>query len=175
MPRAGLPDAVFAAARNGEPRAIAALLAVAQPDIRRYARSACRTSADAEDAAQEALWLLFRRVGTIRSLGAFSAWLFVVVRRECIRIGRRAGLHLERPIEDDELERRFGSRPEAELRLDLAAALEALPDGYREVVLLRDVREMTIDEIASALGATRASIKARLHRARLLLREFLER
>jgi len=50
-----------------------------------------------------------------------------------------------------------------------------LPPHYREVVLLRDVEEMTVDEIGAALALTREAVKARLHRARALLREYLLR
>ncbi|QOZ53670.1 RNA polymerase sigma factor [Bradyrhizobium sp. CCBAU 53338] len=163
----------FEAARLGDIEAIAGLLETAQPDIRRYARATCRSSADAEDAAQEALWILFRHVGTIRSLLAMSAWLFSVVRRECLRLARKAGLAPS--IDDTEAEAALLSRPEADLRLDVAAAFEALPPHYRDVALMRDVEEMTIDEIAEALGATRQTVKARLHRARALLREYLTR
>ncbi len=169
------PEPLFDAARLGDRAAIAELLAIAQPDIRRYARAACRGSADAEDAAQEALWLLFRRVGTIRSLAAVSRWLFVVVRRECQRLARRAGLAPTEPIDGMDLERAFATRPELEMRLDLAAAMEALPLHYREVALMRDVSEMTIDEIAGALGVSRETVKARLHRARMMMREYLGR
>ena len=146
------------------------LLETAQPDIRRYARATCRSSADAEDATQEAM---FRHVGTIRSLVAFSAWLFSVVRRECLRLARKAGLAPS--IDDGEAEALLLSRSEADLRLDVAAAFEALPAHYRDVALMRDVKEMTIDEIAAALGASRQTVKARLHRARALMREYLTR
>ena len=151
-------------------QAIASLLETAQPDIRRYARATCRSSADAEDATQEAM---FRHVGTIRSLVAFSAWLFSVVRRECLRLARKAGLAPS--IDDGEAEALLLSRSEADLRLDVAAAFEALPAHYRDVALMRDVKEMTIDEIAAALGASRQTVKARLHRARALMREYLTR
>ena len=164
---------LFEAARLGDPQAIARLLETAQPDIRRYARATCRSSADAEDAAQETLWILFRHVGTIRSLLAFSAWLFSVVRRESLRLARKAGLAAS--IDESEAEAALLSRPEADLRLDVAAAFEALPLHYRDVALMRDVKEMTIDEIADALGATRQTVKARLHRARALMREYLTR
>jgi RNA polymerase sigma-70 factor (ECF subfamily) len=164
---------LFEAARLGDPQAIARLLETAQPDIRRYARATCRSSADAEDAAQETLWILFRHVGTIRSLLAFSGWLFSVVRRECLRLARKAGLAPS--IDESEVEAALLSRPEADLRLDVAAAFEALPLHYRDVALMRDVKEMTIDEIAEALGATRQTVKARLHRARALMREYLTR
>jgi RNA polymerase sigma factor (sigma-70 family) len=141
-----LPN-LFEAARLGDPQAIASLLETAQPDIRRYARATCRSAADAADATQEAMWILFRNVGTIRSLLAFSAWLFSVVRRECLRLARKAGL--VSAIDDAEAEALLVSRPESDLRLDLAAAFEALPSHYRDVALMRDVNEMTIDEIAA--------------------------
>ena len=168
-----VPEAVFDAACRGDSQAVVRLLQIAQPDIRRYAQAACRTSADAEDAAQEALWLLARRVGTIRSLAAVSSWLFSVVRRECLRLARRAGLVSPALSAESELEAAFVHRPDEELRLDIAAAIESLPAHYREVALMRDIKEMTIDEIAAALGATRQAVKARLHRARLMLREYL--
>jgi len=168
-----LSSNLFEAARLGDPKAIASLLATAQPDIRRYARATCRSSADAEDAAQEALWILSRHVGTIRSLLELSAWLFSVVRRECLRLARKAGL--APAIDESAAEVALLARPEADLRLDVAAAFEALPLHYRNVALMRDVKEMTIGEIAEALGATRQTVKARLHRARALMREYLTR
>ncbi|MHC2285211.1 RNA polymerase sigma factor [Bradyrhizobium barranii] len=170
MSAAAISSNLFEAARLGDPQATASLLETAQPDIRRYARATCRSSADAEDATQEAM---FRHVGTIRSLVAFSAWLFSVVRRECLRLARKAGLAPS--IDDGEAEALLLSRSEADLRLDVAAAFEALPAHYRDVALMRDVKEMTIDEIAAALGASRQTVKARLHRARALMREYLTR
>ncbi len=169
----GIPSHLFDAARLGDRAAIVKVLEIAQPDIRRYARSTCRGSADADDAAQEALWLLSRKIGTIRSLSAFSAWLFTVVRRECARFARALRLHPPQSLAELDLERFLGARPQAELALDIAAAIEALPPHYREVVLLRDLREMTIDEIAASLGETRQGIKAKLHRGRRLVREYL--
>ena len=50
-----------------------------------------------------------------------------------------------------------------------------LPDHYREVILLRDIEELSIDEIAGVLALTRESVKARIHRARLMIREYLIR
>lgn len=169
----GVPLDIFDAARLGDREAIVKVLEIAQPDIRRYARSSCRGSADAEDAAQEALWQLSRRIGTIRSLTAISAWLFTVVRRECARMARALRLQAPQSLAELDLERSFGTRPQAELALDIAAAIEALPPHYRDVVLLRDLREMTIDEIAESLGETRQATKAKLHRGRLLVREYL--
>jgi RNA polymerase sigma-70 factor (ECF subfamily) len=65
-------------------------------------------------------------------------------------------------------------RPE-DIRIDLSRAIQSLPGHYREVILLRDIEEMSIDEIAAVLGLTRESVKARIHRARMLIREYLIR
>jgi RNA polymerase sigma-70 factor (ECF subfamily) len=173
MAARAIPADLFDAARLGDRAAIDRLIGVAQPDVRRYARAACRSSADAEDAAQEALWLLSRHVGSIRSLSAFAGWLFTVVRRECLRLARWTRLTATEPAPEPAVD--LTRRPEAELRLSLVAAIEALPPHYREITLMRDMREMTIDEIAAERGMTRQAVKAQLHRARLLLREYLTR
>ena len=73
-------------------------------------------------------------------------------------------------MEDDA---RISYRPEIELRLDLAAAIQSLPERYRVVVVLRDIQELTIAEIAARLDASRETTKARLRRARALMREYL--
>ena len=146
------------------------LLAAAQPNIRRFAQRTCRTSSDVDDAVQEALWLLARRIGTLRAVGAFWAWLSAIVMRECLRLARR--VTSGEPL-DDHADRLLAQRAEPDLRLDVAAALQSLPDHYRTVIVLRDVEERTVGEIAAALGLTREAVKARLHRARGLVREYL--
>ncbi len=170
MPR--LPEALILSAQHGNATAIASLLVAAQPDIRRYARATCR-SADVDDAVQDALCLLHRRIGSLRMVSAFAGWMFTLVRRECTRLARRGLAHMAsiETIADDQ---RFAMRPETDLRLDLAAAIHSLPDHYRRIILMRDVNEFTIAEIADILEATRETVKARLHRARRLLREYLE-
>ena len=161
------------AARSGDHAALEALLAAAQPDVRRYARQACRTAGDVDDAVQDALLVLYRRVGTLRAVQAFSGWLMTVARRECLRLARRAmGGH--QPVDALEDDLRLSVRPLDDLRLDLAAAIQSLPPHYRDMILLRDIEELTIDEMARARGLTREAVKARLHRARALRREYLK-
>jgi RNA polymerase sigma factor (sigma-70 family) len=162
------------AARGGDKDAILVLLELAQPDIRRYARQTCAHSDDVNDAVQEALWLMYRRVGTLQTLTSFSAWLFAVVRRECLRLSHRIFGHAIN-LSEMENSSRLSNRPPLELRVDLARAIESLPEHYREVVLLRDIEERTIDEIAHTLSRSREAVKANLHRARALLREYLSR
>ena len=162
----------FAAAQAGDPAALEQLLVELSPDIRRYARRQCHRASAIEDVVQEALIILYRRVGTIRSAAALGAWLVIVVARLCML----PVLMLMRGVEElkvVENSSRFATMPVDDLRLDLVRALESLSAPHREVVLLRDMQEMTIGEIARSLNITRAATKSRLHRARALVKEYL--
>ena len=75
----------------------------------------------------------------------------------------------------DDAEMRLAHLAPEDVRIDLSSAIQSLPDHYREVILLRDIEELSIDEIVSVLGLTRESVKARIHRARLMIREYLVR
>jgi RNA polymerase sigma factor (sigma-70 family) len=161
---------VLEAARLGDPVALARLLALSQPDIRRYAQRHCLIS-DVDDAVQEALLVISRKLSSLRALAAFSSWLFRTVQRECRRLGRLA-LNFD-PYDEEKLEAWLHARDDDQLRLELIAALESLPQSYREVILMRDMEEMTIAEIAAQLSLTSAAVKSRLHRARVLAREYL--
>jgi hypothetical protein len=88
--RAGRCDpALIEAARGGDADALVSLISAAQPDTRRYAARNCR-AADIDDAVQETMLLLYRRVVTLRAVTSFSAWLFAVARRACLRPLRRS-------------------------------------------------------------------------------------
>lgn len=165
-----MPAGLIEAAREGDRDAIVSLLVISQPNIRRYARRSCR-AADVDDAVQEALILLDRRIGDLKVVNAFASWLFQIVIRECQRLTRRT-MHTAQ-IDDVQDSLAFSTRPTSDLRLDVARAIESLPPHYREIVILRDMEELTIDEIAIALCLTREAVKARLHRSRYLLRDYL--
>jgi RNA polymerase sigma factor (sigma-70 family) len=158
------------AARGGDPAALEQLLRLCQPDIRRYAQRHCLIS-DVDDAVQEALWILSRKLGSLKALAALSGWLFKVVQRECRRLGRKA-FRFD-PYEEEKLEQWLATHSSDALRVELIQALESLPAPYREVILLRDFEELTIGELAERLGLTAAAAKSRLHRARQLAREYL--
>ena len=106
-------------------------------------------------------------------MSSFSAWLFAVARRACLRLLRRSAGMNEAVADDAEL--RLAHLPPEDIRIDLSRAIQSLPEHYREVILLRDIEEMSIDEIADVLALTRESVKARIHRARLMIREYLIR
>lgn len=172
MPQVGRAG-LIAAARAGDLSAAEALLSTCQPDIRRYARRQCHAASDIDDAVQEVLLILYRRVHELRAVEAFSHWLFRVVDRVCLRLGRRLLRLPPSPLEEVEARLGLATRSDPELRLDLAAAIQSLPLPYREAILLRDVEELTIAEIAGRLSITKAAAKARLHRARALVREYI--
>lgn len=172
-----MPNTVFQArsdlllaAKLGDPQAMSRLLATCQTDIRRYARRHCQLN-DIDDAVQETMLVIARRVSGLRATAAFTGWLFTVIRRECRKLSRAM---LGQPVDTlDAVEARIAEMPDAVLRLDVAAALESLPAHYLEVILLRDFEELTIAEIAARLVEPVGAIKSRLHRARALVREYL--
>lgn len=164
--------AVFAAAQAGDPAALERVLRELQPDIRRYARRQCHRSSAIEDVVQEALIVLYRRMGNVRDPLAVAGWLFRVVTRLCMLpvLGLMRGA--EELTERHEAEH-FAQMPQDELRIDLVRGLESLPEMYREVILLRDIEQLTITETSERLRITREACKSRIHRARALLREYL--
>ncbi|WP_292447552.1 sigma-70 family RNA polymerase sigma factor [Mesorhizobium sp.] len=100
--------------------------------MRRYAQSQCTGAGDADDAVQETLWLVYQRIGALRTVTSFSAWVFAIVRRECHRMWRRMNGQTELPPDDPPS---FVYRPDPELRQDLIAAIHSLPDKYRDVIV----------------------------------------
>ena len=163
-------DHLILVAQTGDPAAIARLLALCQTDARRYAHKHCHAS-DVDDAVQESLLVVSRKVQSLRAAAAFSSWLFTVIQRECRKLSR--SLFRYEPLTDDIAEAQMLDRPDDALRIDLAHALESLPAHYLEVVLLRDFEELTIAEIAQRLSEPPGAVNSRLHRARELVREYL--
>jgi RNA polymerase sigma factor (sigma-70 family) len=165
---------VVSAAQHGDPRAISTLVSGSHAHVRRFAHSLCSTPEDAEDAAQEALIVLYRKIGTLRVAAALASWMFQIVRNECIRrsrmvlrgVGSDAALDLECSAEDAALARLEMER--------IVACIAGLAPEQRAVLVLRDMRGMSGAATAQALGLSRAAMKSRLHRARQTLRQQLE-
>lgn len=158
------------AAHAGDPAALDELLSRSRQDLRRYAEYHCEVN-DVEDAVQESLILVSRRLGSLRALECFASWVFRIVKRECNRLKRGRRMLTFDAITDEILP---CVTPEAaEWRLDVASALESLPHHYREIVLLRDLEGLSIAELGQRLGLTPMATKARLHRARALARQYL--
>jgi RNA polymerase sigma factor (sigma-70 family) len=157
-------EQVISAAQQGDPSAIATLVSGSHEHVKRFARSLCSTPEDAEDAAQDALIILYRKIGTLRAAAALASWMFQIVRNECIR---RTRLALHRPISAGVPE---PSAEEAALtRLEIERIVQSiaeLPPEQRAVLVLRDIQGLSGAATAQALGLSRAAMKSRLHRGR---------
>lgn len=146
-----------------------------------------RNEADAEDAAQEAMLKALTHIRQFRAEARFSTWLTQITVNEALMRRRKAHSEIMEPIgerqEDDGTytPRDFADWREIpsealerkEIRQKLAGAVAALGAKYREVFMLRDVQHLSIEETAEALGISQASVKTRLLRARLMLRDLL--
>jgi RNA polymerase sigma-70 factor, ECF subfamily len=151
------------------------------------ALSLLHNEADAEDAAQETFLKAFRNLARFRGEAKFSTWLISIALNEArSRLRSQKNVKMEsldeapdgpghvspallrdwREIPSETLERQ-------EVRQLLQHAVTDLPPIYREVFMLRDVEELSVNESAEALGITVASVKVRLHRARLMLQKKL--
>jgi RNA polymerase sigma-70 factor, ECF subfamily len=184
--------------RKDEAQIIASILAGNTHEfhdlIRPYERSVyvmalslLHNEADAEDAAQEAFLKAFRNLAHFRGEAKFSTWLISITLNEArsrLRSGKTMKMEsLDEPPEGQghvtpALLRDWREIPSEalerqEVRSLLQQAVTDLPLIYREVFLLRDVEEMSVNESADALGITVASVKVRLHRARIMLQKML--
>jgi RNA polymerase sigma-70 factor (ECF subfamily) len=146
-----------------------------------------RNEHDAEDAAQEAMLKAFANIRQFRAEARFSTWLIQITVNEALMRRRREravpmeGIEDRRDEESEYAPRDFADWREIpsealerkEVRQRLAEALGTLDRKYREVFVLRDMEHLNIQETAEALGITVASVKTRLLRARLMLRDLL--
>ncbi|GGZ39561.1 RNA polymerase sigma factor [Streptomyces inusitatus] len=166
-------EQLITAAREGDPEATAALVSGSHPHVRRFARTLCASPQDAEDAAQEALIILYRKIGMLRASGALASWMFRIVRNECVRRTRLALRGGHGPLPDTVAP---SFEEEVFLRLEagrVAAAIAALPADQRRVLIMRDVQGHSGRTTADALGLSTAAMKSRLHRARTTVRQTL--
>jgi RNA polymerase sigma-70 factor (ECF subfamily) len=162
--------------------------------IRPYERSVyvmalsyMKNEADAEDVSQEAFIRAFRKLESFRAESKFSTWLISITINEArTRLRRQALVRMEpldqHPDEDKGISpallRDWREIPSEtvereEVRNLIRLAVEQLPDIYRQVFLMRDVEELTINETAEALNISIPSVKVRLHRARMRLQKQL--
>jgi RNA polymerase sigma-70 factor (ECF subfamily) len=150
-----------------------------------------RNEQDAEDAAQEAMLKAFANIRQFREEARFSTWLIQITVNEALMRRRRERTVVMEGIDDrhsgaGEAESDYALRDFAdwreipsealerkEVRQRLAEALATLDEKYRQVFVLRDMEHLNIQETAEALGITVASVKTRLLRARLMLRDLL--
>ncbi len=181
--------------RAGDVHALETIMERHASRVYRVARGITRTDGDAEEVVQDVFTTLYQKIDSFEGRSSLGTWMYRVATNAALikRRGKRATLEvsLEEQLptfRDDghrEGERSFvladwSQRPDQELlqgeaRRAIEAALDALPEHYRAVLVLRDVEELSNEDVAAALGESVASIKSRLHRARMALREHLTR
>ena len=154
------------------------LLATVAPALHRFGMRMCKDEQDAQDVLQDALITIAGHLGEFQGRSSFTSWAFALARSACSR--RRRGLKNQPHVMFEEDVQRVAAvaSPEQqtsdrELAAALNRALDQLPDDYREVILLRDVEDLTAPEAAESLGISVEALKSRLHRARNALREAL--
>lgn len=179
---------LVARVRAGDPGAMEWLMRKHNRTLFRTARAILRDDAEAEDAVQDAYIAAHRALASFRGDSRLSTWLVRIAANEALMRRRRnvrsaAVVPLDASADD---ERRAVEMPSNEpgpenealrgqLRQILEKRIDALPDTYREVFVLRGVEELSVEETADVLGVPPATVRTRFFRARSLLREALAR
>jgi RNA polymerase sigma-70 factor (ECF subfamily) len=173
---------------DGEPDAFEELVRPYERLIYVTAISVLRNEADAEEAAQEAVLKAFSKLASFRAECRFSTWLVQITYNEARMKIRKDRRHLYDSIDEQKHDQEGDYSPRDfadwrpipseilegnETRQALENAIDSLGPTYREVVMLRDVQCLNITDTATILGISAASVKTRLHRARLMLRDAL--
>ena len=186
---------LLASLRRGEVGALTALAERYGSMIYRLAFGVTRNQADAEEVLQDVLLTLARKGGSFEGRSALGSWIYRITTNAALNKRRGKRLELETPLEEllptfKADGHRAGDRlyiladwsqnPEEEFlsgerRRALERAIDSLPDHYRVVLVLRDVEELSSEEVAVLLDESVSSVKSRLHRARMVLREQLTR
>jgi len=179
----------------GDAGALEALMGRHAGRVYRLAFGITRNPADAEEVVQDVFLTVVRKGGGFEGQAALATWMYRVTMNAALnrRRGKRRELevsleeHLPTYTEDghragdrSDLLVDWSSTPEdralsGESRRVLESAIDSLPEHYRAVLILRDVEELSNEEVASIVGDSLASVKSRLHRARMALREQLTR
>lgn len=196
-PRTTMSDGadLLARLRAGNPSAIEMLMNSYTDRVFRLAYGVTRNEADAEEVVQDVFVTVFRKHASFERRSAVSSWIYRITMNAALNKRRGKRMEVETSL-DAELPtyrpdgHRAGARaylvadwsqtPEAtllsgETRAVLTRAIEGLPDHYRAVLILRDVEGLSNEGVAAAVGETVPSVKSRLHRARMAVREQLTR
>ncbi|GIW44292.1 MAG: hypothetical protein KatS3mg077_1574 [Candidatus Binatia bacterium] len=171
-------------ARRGDRNALERLLLRYQNTVYRFGMRMCGHPDDAEDVAQDTLLAAAKSIAAFRGDAAFSSWLYRIARSYCTK-KRRQGKFTASPPPDTEGKTDVlyklpdaGAEPEEhlnrrELEVALNHAVAALPARFREVFVLRDIEGLSTEETAKILELQPATVKTRLHRARMAVRDAL--
>jgi RNA polymerase sigma-70 factor (ECF subfamily) len=180
-------QALIRRVQNGEREFFYELIKPYEKRVYAAAYALLRVPQDAEDVCQEALLKALTHISQFRFEARFSTWLIQITINEARMRRRREHSEImesigERPEEDGSYTpREFAdwreipseSLERTEVRELLLEALSSIGEKYREIFVLRDIHHLSIEEVSDSLGISRASVKTRLLRARLMLRDLL--
>jgi RNA polymerase sigma-70 factor (ECF subfamily) len=162
--------------RSGDIQAYAILVRKYETRVRGYCLGTLCSAADADDAAQEIFIKAYQSLDRFAGRSSFSTWLYRITVNHCRDWLRRKVRTRTESIEKlgeeqtEWLERQLTIEPQVdrpnERTMEVRKALAAMPDSAREVLVLREVHEMSYQETAEALGCSLDAVKARLRRAR---------
>lgn len=169
------------ACKRGDEKAWAELVEITHREVYTLCLRILRDADDAADATQDAYLKAWRGLKGFRGDAQFSTWLYRVASNAAIskhRSRRRKRIH-ETTVEEERVAQvpsLASTESAAAARLEVREverALASLPAVYREAVLLRDVYDLPIEEIAKQLGISQTATKVRIHRGRKKLRDVL--
>jgi RNA polymerase sigma-70 factor (ECF subfamily) len=179
---------LVAAAKKGDTRAFEELVSRYERKIFRVTMNITRNQEDAEDAMQDAFMKAYSHLKDFSGDSRFYTWLVRIAANEALmRLRKRRPnvMSLDEPVEGEEdlmprELRDWGPSPlqrfaQTEMKEILTTAIDSLEPDFRTVFVLRDVEELSTEEAAKALGISVPAVKSRLLRARLKLREKLDR
>jgi RNA polymerase sigma-70 factor, ECF subfamily len=190
VPRVDADADLVEALRREEPDAAERLVERYGDRVYRLAMRITGLREDAEEAAQDALWTIARKVNMFKGESAFGSWIYRITANAAyqkLRTRRQKsaeialddvlpsldgdGRHFE-PM-DDWSNRVDEKALQGELREVLQRAIDGLPSDYRTALLLHDVEGLSNPDIAEALGISLPAVKSRVHRSRLFVRKQL--
>ena len=180
---------LVARVREGDHHAFYDLVRPHERGLYMAALSILNNDADAEEVVQEAILKAFKAIGSFRGEAKFSTWIIQIAINEARMKLRKDRRHLYESLDEsrkgedegDYVPRDFADWREIpsealesnRLREALQKALAGLPPKYRQVLVLRDIEHLSIAETARMMGITEATVKTRLLRARLMMRDAL--
>ncbi len=168
-------------ARAGDADAFETLVLRYEKRVYALALRMCGNPADAQEAAQEALLSAWQSLPFFRGESSFSTWLYRLTSNASVDLLRREKRQRAVSLDDGELnlnlpDDRLTPHEEAEqseLREAIHSGLKTLPDDYRAVLVLRELHQLSYQEISSALDVDLGTVKSRINRGRKRLCEFL--
>lgn len=167
-----------ARAKQGDADAFALLVQTYETSVYRLALRMCGNAHDAEEVAQEAFMAAWKGLPSFRGESKFSSWLYQLTTNEAINFLRKEKRHRAVTPLEDEMEPATGDTAQQaaetkELQQALQQALDALTPEHRQIFLLRQMRQLSYEEIGRLLGLESGTVKSRLNRAKKQLRQIL--